>query len=164
MTTALHARLVQYLRESVLGQLRTIKDKGSLPSASLARRITYDENRGIDKWITFETEPRGLFRKSPDLVFWDEDTRFPSVIFEVAFSQPTKKLARRADEYIQRSNGAVHVVVGLKVDYPTAQKAWLYVWEAKGVYRAEEVLRMECVRHEVCPITLEFGNPMPISY
>ncbi|KAI9651770.1 MAG: hypothetical protein M1829_002451 [Trizodia sp. TS-e1964] len=71
----------------------------------------------------------------PDISYRHKQATWPGVIIEVAFSQKDKKLGRLADDYILGSDGNIHAVVGIMLEY-RGQGAWVSLW--RPVVRTEE--------------------------
>lgn len=71
---------------------------------------------------------------TPDGVIWVRKHRFPSIALEIAYSQNTSSLAKKAKCLIARSYGEICCVVGLDLSYDSPQatttnyKATVSVW------------------------------------
>ena len=52
-------------------------------------------------------------QQGPDVSFQHDDSIYPGLVIEVAWSQRPLKLSQRADCYIRRSNGGIHTVIGV---------------------------------------------------
>ncbi len=70
-------------------------------------------------------------KRDPDAAFQHSEALWPGVIIEVANTQTEKSLVNLAEEYILRSTGGIHIVVGLKLDYKKSKQAWFSVWRHK---------------------------------
>lgn len=77
-------------------------------------------------------------KHSPDIQFATKQSRFPSLVVEVAYSQSVKEnrksLPRLAERYILQSSGNIKMVIGITIEYnihretPFSFKGNLSLW------------------------------------
>ena len=65
--------------------------------------------------ITFD-DPQ-YSKHEPDASFKHIDAEYPGVVIEISYSQKRKDLGRLADDYILGSDGSIHAMVGVDVEY-----------------------------------------------
>ncbi|KAI0406751.1 hypothetical protein F4802DRAFT_557401 [Xylaria palmicola] len=76
---------------------------------------------------SIETENKPLY---PDCSFKYEGTNRPPVVFEIAWSQSSDDLRKRALELIQETKGEVRTVIGL--DFSKTRKIWTAIRDQVG--------------------------------
>lgn len=69
-------------------------------------------------------------KRSPNCAFRHKRAKYPGLVIEVSYSQKAKDLSRLADDYILGSNGNIHTVIGLDLEYGGLSAARLYRWQA----------------------------------
>ena len=84
--------------------------------------------------------------RSPDEQFRYEETRYPGVVIEVAYSQSFKKLRRKAFDLILNSDGKIQLVIGLDIKSQKSKSFNISAWRP-GFFRFEnqKALRVKTV-------------------
>ena len=131
MPTAIHELFIARIEDSILSQLKTIRE-GSGDAAAFARKV--QPARSTEIFFPVENAPFSKQSKyEPDASFWHEDAKYPGVIVEVAYLQKRKRLFRLAENYLLDSDANVQVVVGLDIEYGKkgSRKAALSIWRTR---------------------------------
>jgi hypothetical protein len=146
-------RMASVLHEAVSGQIvREIQRQLDLiashddASANFIRDII---PCGSAK-VTFPDPEYGTHH--PDFEFRYLGTRYPTIVIEISYSQKRQDLPRLADEYILGSNGNIHVVIGLDVEY-RGKMATLSIWRPRFSINedgGEELEAEQTVVNQVC--------------
>ena len=106
----MHEKVASSVVQEILRQLSSIACLEG-PSAELAREVIYHGSADI----VFDDPDYG--KHSPDASFGHSRAQYPGVIIEISYLQKRKDLSHLADDYILGSDGNIHAVVGLDVDY-----------------------------------------------
>lgn len=107
MPTAVHEVFIARIEDAVFSEVKLIRE-GSDEAAAFARRI--NPARCTEIHLPIES---GTSKHEPDAAFWHDSAQYPGVIIEVAYSQKSRELDRRAEDYLLDSDNSVRVVVGL---------------------------------------------------
>ncbi|MCJ1250732.1 hypothetical protein MMC30_007960 [Trapelia coarctata] len=130
--------------ESLLGQL-VLLGQNKDPVGEVARSI----NEVRSSSICF---PDGS-HFDPDTSFCRNDAQYSSVVIEIAYSQTKECLAKKAEEYIRKSEGCIAVVIGFKIEYK-GKAASLSVWRPQWVDKDGE----DCLEVVQTTVDQEFCN------
>jgi len=122
MPRAVHERLIYQVSRDLERKLEVLPSRAD-PAAQFAENIEF----GGSPTIAFDDPQYG--QHCPDASFGHADAKYPGVVIEVSYSQK-KDLARLADDYILGSDGRIHVVVGLDLDY-RGRSASVSIWRAR---------------------------------
>lgn len=107
--TIVHEVVSNRIRAAIEGGLQAIRQH-----SQAATRKLVDDVKSLGSADVRFTE---VWFRSPDQQFQLAALGFPGVIIEVAYSQPDKKVARAAKDYILETGGEVQMVIVVKVDH-----------------------------------------------
>jgi hypothetical protein len=80
-----------------------------------------------------ETAPSQYDAHEPDVVFKHTDAHWPCIVIEVSFSQKEKELNELAEDYILGSDGNIHWVISLNIEYKQSKKGTFSVWQPQYI-------------------------------
>ncbi|EON96007.1 hypothetical protein UCRPA7_8489 [Phaeoacremonium minimum UCRPA7] len=90
-------------------------------------RIRYDKDRnGVDVKAAAQIKAQ----RQPDGQFQSPNTKYPALIFEVAFSQNPGNFAKIAEGYMERSGVNTKTFIGINIDYKSRYPSTLSLWKA----------------------------------
>ena len=148
MTAPVHAGFCSGLADEIMVKLRVIAEssRDAVPerardfASSIAdmstSRIRYDKDRnGVDVKAAAQIKAQ----RQPDGQFQSPNTKYPALIFEVAFSQNPGNFAKIAEGYMERSGVNTKTFIGINIDYKSRYPSTLSLW--KAVNAMETVLR-----------------------
>lgn len=158
MPTKIHESLIRLFDESIIDQLKLIRN-GSDKAALFAQRLRCYGSGDI--YFPSDDAPQSRkSHRSPDTSFEHLDADYPGIIVEVSYSQKRKDLRSLAETYILDSDTSVQVVVGLDIEYGKkgSRKATLSVWRGRFIPTADRVDTeiFQEITDEVCPILKQF--------
>ena len=103
----------------------------SLVSAGSSRIRYRSSNAGGDENNNLQPQ---LARQQPDGQFLTPGTKFPGLVFEVAYSQTPRKLKKKAERYMDGSEGKIQTVLGINIPYGDGKEpATVSLWKAVDV-------------------------------
>lgn len=152
MPTTVHETFIGQVVADILDQLRTLgsSDKSC---ATFAHDIkSFGSSRIVFK-SSAEPEPTSgsqsveiYIRREPDASFGHERARYPGVVIEVSYGQKRGSVIRLAEDYILESNGNIHFVVCLDIEYRGSKKATISIWTPR-IMKNEQDGQSELVMH-----------------
>ncbi|EOA82634.1 hypothetical protein ACJQWK_04790 [Exserohilum turcicum] len=128
MPTAVHELFIARIEDSVLSQLKIIRE-GSDDAAAFAQKVNAARSTEI-RFPATDDSSGNRSKHEPDASFWHDKAQYPGVIIEVAYSQKKTRLHRLAEKYLLDSDASVQVVVGFDIRYGVKEslEATLSVW------------------------------------
>ncbi|KAK6371711.1 hypothetical protein LTS17_008534 [Exophiala oligosperma] len=124
-----HEFIVAYLNSCLTSFIGGVKDKAEPSMANFAASLRPTLSAAL--YYPFKN-PKGRDQRSPDVSFIGvKNAEYPVLVGEVAVSQTTKELHKRAQEYIEQTQGRIRTVITVDVDHPVGKGARLLVWRAK---------------------------------
>jgi hypothetical protein len=148
MPSVIHEAVIRSVVEGIQRQLGSIAGRKDA-SAKFAQNI---KDCGSPR-LTFPDSDYGPH--DPDTAFRHLRAKYPGVIIEVSYSWKRKDLPRLADDYILGSDGNIHAVIGLDVEY-RGKMATLSVWRPRFFINDdgdEELEAEQTVVDQVCLLT-----------
>ncbi|KAI9781489.1 MAG: hypothetical protein M1839_005904 [Geoglossum umbratile] len=131
MPTLVHKEFVGSVNKKILSELDRIASSIPATFANMVQEIRCDGSSQFTPRTDEDGKILERLRNKPDSQFRHRKAQFPSVVFEISYSQKRKDLPRLAYDYISKSRGSVSVVVGLDVGYKGGKEATLSVWRPK---------------------------------
>lgn len=107
-------------------------------------------------------------RHDPDIQFGTKQSKFPSLIVEIAYSQSVKEnrksLPRLAERYILQSSGNIKMVIGITIEYdthrepPLSFKGNLSLWQPSIIQDSGRLFleRGTIINDEVLDLIIDF--------
>lgn len=154
MPSPTHSYAAQFFQQEILTELDNVLKNCTDETKLIADTILTAQ--GCRVYLTETDDDFGPIERAPDLHFTYEDTRYPSIMAEVAYSQDGKKLRSLAQDYILSSNGRVKLVIGFDLSYRN-EPSTVSLWRRKVTETEEgpELAISEEVKQVVSLITLE---------
>jgi hypothetical protein len=152
MPTAVHELFVARIEETILNQLKLIRE-GLGDAAAFARKI--QPARSTEIYLsTDNVSSLKQSRYEPDASFWHDDAQYPGIIIEIAYSQKKGRLNRLAESYLLDSDTSVRVVIGLDIEYGTKEshKATLSVWRSR-IFHTDNGDELRVVQETIDEVT-----------
>jgi hypothetical protein len=151
MPTGLHEIFIDRVEDAIRSQLKAVR-KGSGQAARFAQKVF--PARSTEIFLPVDENPSRMKSKyEPDASFCHIDAKYPGAIFEVAYSQQKKLLARLAEDYLLDSDASVQIVVGLDIGYgkKVSRKATLSIWRTETIHSSDgsELRVVQVVTDEV---------------
>jgi hypothetical protein len=149
MPSRLHEQLGREISGDIERQLLSIAN-GTGPAAQFAQNIKPTGSLTL----TFDDPQYG--KHEPDASFTHSDAQYPGVVIEISYSQKRKDLRRLADDYILGSDGSIHAVVGVDVEY-RHKSATLSIWQPRIQVNhsgEKELVAYRTLSNQVCSLYL----------
>ena len=123
MPSPVHDSFAKNVGLEITKQIDQIANKGGDdPYINLAKQIETATTNDIRL---------GDSKCSPDWQFRHERARWPGVVIEVGYSQQRKAIEKLAHAYVAESDGGIHVILGLNIEYQRpGQEATMSIWRS----------------------------------
>lgn len=146
MPSIIHDSVGQKIGDSIKKQLAVIEKASDEPTRRLIQNI---ESIGSGR-IKFN-DVNG--HREPDQQFGIENSYYPGIVIEVAYSQSFKSLRHKADDFIVDSDGKIQLVIGLEIESKKSCKisAWrsdFTRFENKDIVAMKAVIEQDIIRDE----------------
>ena len=126
MPSYAHELFLARVVEEIQNKLREFTTTDSR-SKAFARNIKHNGSPKLVLQSENNNDNQAIIKREPDATFHYRGAYWPGVIIEVSYSQKTKALPHLADDYILETNGNVHAVIGLDINYQTG-KGSISMW------------------------------------
>jgi hypothetical protein len=144
MPTTIHESFLEQVSNQTKAQLDRIKS-GNDEAAKFAARIS-SVRSGIIQLREFDSDDEigtdlPYIQRQPDDQFQHEEAEYPGVVYEIGYSQDSRKLRKSAWTYIQYSNANIKAVMGFGLGYGKNKEARISMWQPRYVEEGEEGIR-----------------------